>query len=243
MSSTRLPGKIFLKVNSRYILDYLIDRLSFSKRIDNLIIATTTNPKDKIITEYCKKNNIIYFEGSEENVLSRYYLAAKKYNVDIIVRITSDCPLIDPGILDKMLDFYNKNSYDFVSNTVPPPSNYPDGMDVEIFNFETLKKTYQNAQLPSEKEHVTFYMWKSKNFDIYKFSLKHNFSKYRLTLDYIEDFELISEIIRCLYKKNSYFNMSDIIKFLQNNKHLFLLNNKFIRNESWKKSLEIDKNL
>ena len=137
MGSTRLPGKVLKEVLSRPLLSYQIERMKKAQNIDELVIATTPNGNESII-ELCHKENITYFIGSEKDVLERYYLAAKKSQADIIVRMTSDCPLIDPVIVDKVIDMYLQNDFDYVSNT--QLRTFPRGMDTEVFSFEALEK-------------------------------------------------------------------------------------------------------
>ena len=189
MNSSRMPGKIMSKICDRPVIDYLIERVNRCRYIDDIVIATSTNELDDQIVSYCVKKSINYYRGSELDVLNRYYQASKQFKADIIVRITSDCPLIDPVIIDQVIQTYiqSKNQYDFISNTVPPPSNYPDGMDVEVFSYELLEKANFQSKLPSQREHVTFFMWKDNNFKTLKIDSNENFGKYRLTLDYQED--------------------------------------------------------
>jgi len=158
MGSSRLPGKVLFKHKNLSILDILINRLKNTRLIDKIIIATTNKKKDIKIVNYCKKNNIKYFRGSETDVLSRYYLAAKKYKIQNIIRITSDCPLVDYRIINLMIKIFKNTNIDYLANTYPTPTNYPDGMDIEIFNFKTNKNTFYNAKLPSEKKNITIYM-------------------------------------------------------------------------------------
>ena len=144
-NSSRLKGKVMTKINGKFILEIIVKRLTrnnFSKR--NIIIACTKNKEDNAIINFCKKNKIKYFVGSEKNVLKRYYFAAKKFNLKNIIRITSDCPCVDLKIVKKIYDIFNKGKFDYVSNTINP--TFPDGLDAEIFNFKSLKLAYTQAK-------------------------------------------------------------------------------------------------
>ena len=134
--STRLPDKVLLKIKGKSILEIVIDRLKKSKKINQIILATTRKVSDKKLIKIAKEKNIDYFTGSEENVLKRFYSCSKKFNADIIVRITSDCPLVDYRLVDEMLTFYKKKNYDYISNAIKP--TYPDGLDVAIFNSNVM---------------------------------------------------------------------------------------------------------
>ena len=137
MSSTRLPGKVLLKVKNKTILDHLVKRIKLVNKINKIIIATTTNKNDQKIVNWCQKKKINYFRGSEKNVLERVFLTAKKYKLDIIVLITGDCPIIDHNLISETLNVFLKNKADYVSNN--HIRTYPDGMDVQVLNFRSLK--------------------------------------------------------------------------------------------------------
>jgi spore coat polysaccharide biosynthesis protein SpsF (cytidylyltransferase family) len=241
MGSSRLPNKVLLKYKNLSILDILINRLNNSRLIDKIIIATTNKNRDIKIVNYCKKNNIKYFRGSETDVLSRYYHAAKKYKIQNIIRITSDCPLVDYRIINLMIKIFKNTNIDYLANTYPMPTNYPDGMDIEIFNFKTLKNTFYNAELPSEREHVTIYMWKSGKFKIKKITIKKNFSKYRFCIDYNSDFIFLKKIINKF--KENIFNVSmlQLINFCKKNSKIIVYQQNIIRNQGWLSSLKKDK--
>lgn len=214
MGSTRLPGKVLKKICEKTVLEHGIDRLRRAKNIDQIVIATTKCEEDDAIVNEAKRLNIAYYRGSEENVLSRYYYAAKENNADIIVRITSDCPLMDYEVTEKIVQYYIDNSreYDYVSNTIN--RTYPRGLDTEVFAFKALKKAFYEAKSESEKEHVTPYIWNNPNlFKLMQYTNAIDYSDLRWTLDTKEDFELIEKIYMNLYtSKNVYFNMNDILE-------------------------------
>ena len=246
MGSSRFPGKVMKMVNKRPLISYMIERVKRSKTLDKVIIATTKNIQDDIIVEWCKINSVDYFRGSEEDVLERYYFAAKINNLKLIIRLTADCPLIDPVIIDKLVKVYKKlssNSIDFVSNSVPPESTFPDGMDVEVFNFDLLEKAYNEANLPSEREHVTFFMWKSGLFKTHRVDSEVDYSKYRFTIDYEVDYKVVESIIEGLYSKQKIFIMEDIIDYFNDNSSIQSLQDNIIKYEGWQASLEKDDEL
>lgn len=225
MGSTRLPGKVLMNVEGKTILSHVVDRVKQSKKIDEVIVATTTLEKDDVIIKELEKINCNYYRGSEENVLDRYYNAAKLYKGDIIIRITSDCPLIDPNVIDDMINYYLSHDYFMVSNAGLQMENrtYPRGLDTEIFSFELLEKAWLNSDKNYEKEHVTLYMYENeKNICFFKNNI--DFSKYRLTVDTIEDFNLIKSIYEKLYIDKKYFYLDDIIKLLRENPQLYEIN-------------------
>lgn len=227
VGSTRLPGKILKEICGKTILHHEIDRLKKCKEIDEIVIATTDKEDDDKIVNEAKKLSVKYFRGSENDVLSRFYYSAKENNADIIVRVTSDCPCIDYEILDKMLiyfkDKYKEKQVDYLSNTIK--RTYPRGYDIEIFTFSALEKSYINAEKEYEREHVTPYIYdKTNNFFKLSFENKEDYSKYRVTLDTIEDFIVIKNIFENLYYKNPYFKLNDVVQYLNNNLHIVDIN-------------------
>ena len=224
LGSKRLPGKVLKKINGKTILEYTIKRLKKTKLSKNIIVATTKREEDQKIIKVAKKTNCYTFRGSANDVLNRYYEAALYYNVKNIVRICSDCPLIDPKIINEIYFFYLKNNYDYVSNKIFP--SYPIGMGVEIVNFESLKKANKLTNNSYEKEHVTAYIYKRPNkFKIKNVGLKKKLLNYRVVLDYAEDFKLISNILKYFSKQKKDFFLKDIIKYIDRNPILKKINN------------------
>ncbi|MCB2297182.1 glycosyltransferase family protein [Clostridium tagluense] len=213
IGSTRLPGKILKKICGKTILEHDIDRLKRVKNIDKIVIATTTLENDNVVVEEAKRLGVRYFRGSEDDVLSRYYYAAKGNNADIIVRITSDCPLIDSEVTEKIITHYinNKDKYDYVSNTIE--RTYPRGLDTEVFSLEALEKAFNEAVSQRDREHVTPYIWDNNIiFKLEQYKNDINYSKLRWTLDTKEDFKLISKIYEYLFSENgNKFNMNAIL--------------------------------
>lgn len=214
VGSTRLPGKVLKKISGKTVLEHDIDRLKRVKNIDEVIIATTVLEKDNAIEEESKRLNITCFRGSEDDVLSRYYFAAKEAKADVIVRVTSDCPLIDSEVTESIIDYYlnNSNKYDYVSNTID--RTYPRGLDTEVFSFKALEKAHIEATSLRDREHVTPFIWDNPNiFNLYQYKNNEDYSALRWTLDTEEDLELITKVYSYLYKtKGNNFNMTDVIK-------------------------------
>lgn len=230
VGSTRLPGKVLININNKTVLNHVVDRVSQCKNIDDIIIATTILDRDNSIVEEAKNIGCKYFRGSEDNVLDRYYQAATNNNSDIVVRITSDCPLIDPKIIDKMIGFYMENNYDIVTNA-PPDNNqrtYPRGLDVEIFSYDKLKEAKENAKRLYQLEHVTPYMYENTT-NIFYYKNNIDYSKYRFTLDTKEDLKLIKEIYNYLYFGEHNFYLDEIIQVMENNPSLYLINNNIVQ--------------
>lgn len=242
MSSKRLPGKVLLKINGRPMLSYMLERIVAAQNVDRVILVSSIDSSDDPIAELCAKEDVCCYRGSLNDVLDRYYQAAKKFSADIIVRLTGDCPLIDPQMIDSMIDVYMAGNYDYVANTIPPKWTVPEGMDVEIFSFQKLKQAWRNAKKPSEREHVTFYFWKNPElFSVLKYNLKEDLSQYRLTVDYPEDFQVVKSILTSLYPKNPLFSVKDIVDFLRNNPDIHKINANIESNQGWQSAYEKDK--
>ncbi len=213
-TSDRLPNKILKKIGNQKIIDLVIGSLKKSKKIDKIIVAIPNNYKNIELKKYLIKKKYNFYLGSEKNVLSRYYLASKKYNADIIIRITSDCPLVDFKIIDLMLSFSKSSKYDVITNVYPP--TFPDGLDVEIFNFKTLKKTYNTAKKDDDKEHVTKFMYDSKLFKIKNIKNNEDLSIFKFSVDDNQDLLNLREIKKKIGISN--LNWKIIIKYLKKNK-------------------------
>lgn len=234
MTSTRLPGKVMMAIGKRPMLSYMVERARAAQMIDKIVIATSDDSSDDAVSDFCEKEDVLCYRGSLEDVLGRYYRAAKQFNADVIVRLTGDCPLIDPKIIDEVTNLYLTGNYDFVGNTTPPKWTFPIGMDVEVFSFESLRRAWREAKDLADREHVTFYFWKNPDiFSIYRCNLAKDMSNYRLAVDYPQDFKLIEIIISKLYPENPLFTMSDIIDFLKNNPDVYAINDK-CKSEGWR---------
>ena len=240
VSSTRLPQKVIKKIEGKTVLEHLILRAKKVKNCDKVILATTDKKDDDVLGKIAKELNVLAFRGSENDVLDRYYQAAKLFKIDPIVRITADCPLLDPKIVEKVIDFYFSGNYDYISNTHPP--TFPNGMDVEIFNFKSLEKSWKKAKLRSEREHVTPYIFKNpKLFKIGNITYEKDFSHLRLTLDEKEDLILIRKIYKELYPKNPFFGLEQVLELFKRKPELIEINQHIKRDEGYLKSLKEDK--
>lgn len=211
MGSTRLPGKHLKQVFGKPLIVYLFERLRRVGFADDLLVATTTNPKDDVLVDVCDSHQIPYFRGSEEDVLNRFFEAAKFVSADVIVRICADCPLIDPAVIDETICYYLSHpSNDMVSNVVQ--RTYPRGMDVEVFSFQSLESTAREACYPEDREHVTSFVYKHpERFRLGSVTYPTNESVYRWTVDTDEDFALISLILEEVYPKNPLFSLGDLL--------------------------------
>ena len=210
-NSTRLPQKILLEVLEKTLLELMIERIRNSKSLEKIVIATTVNSTDDVIEDLCKKLQIECYRGSEDDVLSRYVMVGEKTKSDIIVRLNSDCPLIDPCIIDEVITFY-------------------------------LKTISTKAKKPSQREHPTSFIWtQPTKFKLFRIECKKNLKKYRLSLDYEEDFQLIKSVFDELYDRNQKFGLDEIIDWLDKNPKIFHLNSHITKDEGWLFSLEKDK--
>lgn len=213
MGSQRLPGKTLRKILNKTLLSYQLERLKRVVNAQAVIVATSTAAQDDLIEAASRSEGVKVYRGSENDVLDRYYQAAKTFNGDIIIRICGDCPLIDPVVIDKVINFYLTHSYDYVANTLA--RTYPRGMDVEIFSFDLLKRAAKEAGLPEEREHVTPYFYEHPDlFSLGNVSNDSDQSSHRWTVDTEEDFQLIKHIIESLWPVKPYFNMDDVLQVI-----------------------------
>ena len=241
MGSTRLPEKIMKNACGKPLLQHLLERVQKSETVDKIIIATTTKHTDDVIENFCKEKKVNFFRGSENDVLSRYKLTADYFNSDVVVRVVADCPLIDPKVIDKTVNFFINNNYDFVSNCYPLPRTYPEGYSVEIFSKKLLDELYFNAKKPSDREHVSFSLWmQPEKYSAYRVDYEKDVSHYRFNLDYHEDYLLIKAVFEALYPNNPYFSMEDIISWLDLHPESFKINRRNPSYENILKSFEED---
>ena len=222
MGSSRLPGKTLMKLDeTKTTLDFVINQLSFSKLIDRIVIATTSLDEDNVIEKKAKQLDIDCFRGSKTDVLDRYYRCAKQFEMKTIVRITADCPIIDPTIVDKVIEQFQSGNYDYAANIIF--RTYPVGTDTEIFSFNSLEKCWNEAKQPSEREHVTPFMRnKNSNFKIENIQNDQDLSHLRWTLDLKEDLILIREIVSKI--KNRPILTSDVLDLFSKEPRLISIN-------------------
>lgn len=249
MNSKRLPGKVMKKIGDCPILSHVIKQTFSSKMIDDVVVATSVSKDDKIIADYCKKNKIKFFTGSEHDVLDRFYKCAKKFNCDPVIRISADSPFIDPTIIDRVLKKFQKNSFDYVSNNIEKMNsdwknstcNFAVGTVIEVSTFDALKTAWKNAKRPSEREHVFPYIqFNPELFTLSNVMSKKNFSNIRITVDRSNDLKFVREVYSRFNKKKKYITITDINKILKKEPKLLKINSRTDFEEGYKKSLKED---
>ncbi len=234
--SRRFPRKVLAVIKGKPLLWHVINRAKQMK-CDEIVVATTTRKIDNKIAEIARNSNVKCFRGKAHDVLDRFFKAAEKFDSDVIVRITADCPLIDPVESNKVIDKFLNGKYDYV--TIDDKS-YPKGIDTECFSFTVLKKTWKNAKLKSDREHVTPHIWNNpKIFKIGKVYNKTSISQ-RWVVDYKDDLIFVKKIYDQLYKNDSVFLMSDILQFIKKNPNLLDINQHHESNEGYNLSLKND---
>ena len=225
VGSSRLPAKVLKKIAGKTVLEHDVDRLNRVKSIDEIVIATTIEERDYKIVDEANRLGVKFFRGSEDDVLSRYYFAAKENNADVVVRVTSDCPLLDSKVTDEIIRFYLDNypRYDYVSNTLD--RTYPRGLDTEVFSFKALEKAFYEAKEDFQREHVTPFIWdNNKEFINYQFKQSEDNSNLRLTLDTEEDLKLITEVYSELYDDNNNFGLEEVTSLFKRRPELIDIN-------------------
>ena len=245
MGSTRLPNKVMLSICGKPLLIRMAERVMRAELCGTLVIATSTNIEDDVIEDLCINEGLNYFRGHPTDLLDRHYKAALKFNADAIAKIPSDCPLIDPVIIDKVYKLYLNNDFDFVSNL--HPASYPDGNDVEIFSFKTLETAWNEADKDFEREHTTPFIWERPDrFRIGNITWEtgKDFSaSHRWTIDYEDDYLFIRAIYEELYPHNPHFSMQDILTLIGEKPYLSNINNKFAGKYWYDKHLDELKNI
>jgi spore coat polysaccharide biosynthesis protein SpsF len=237
MGSSRLPGKVMKKIGDKFLLDYVLEQLQSSKKIEKLFVATTTLSMDDVICNHLSSKNISFFRGSANDVLDRYVQCAKNFSIDTIIRITADNPLIDPNIVDLVIEKFQNAKCDYATNCLP--RTFPYGTEVEIFSFEKLHQVWLNAKKPSEREHVTPYFYNHPElFKIANLENSKNISNLRWTVDRKNDLKLVQTIIEKI--NHSPILLEDILNLYSQQPKLFEQNKPVIQNEGYVKSLKND---
>ena len=238
MNSNRLPGKVMMKIKNKPLLHYVLSQIRHSNLLEKTIVATTDLAEDDIIEEFVLKEKIDCYRGSSKDVLDRYYQCAKEFKIETIVRISADCPLIDPNIIDVVIRKFLDGKYDYVTNSLT--RTFPHGMDVEIFSFKTLENAWNNAKLPSEREHVTPYIYNQfKEFKKFNVTNSENFSNLRIVVDRKNDFQLIKQIFSKIEKQP--ILLKDILELFKKEPDIFSINKEYQTDEGYLKSLKEDK--
>ena len=213
MTSTRLPGKVLLPLAGEPMLARLIERLRRVRRANGIVVATTTNATDDPIAALCAQLGVPCHRGSEQDVLSRYADAARLYGADVVVRITADCPLIDPALIDQLIETYEEGDSDYVSNMLPP--TWPYGMAVEVFSAAALAQAHAEATQAAEREHVTpFLYWHPERYRLRNVASPVDLSRHRWTVDTPEDYELVRRLFDHLMPTQPQFTQADVLALL-----------------------------
>jgi len=238
MGSSRLPGKVLKQVSGKSLLEYLFDRLAQAKKCKTIILATTINPEDDKLCDKAEAYGIPVYRGSEDDVLDRYYQAAKQYNLDPVIRITADCPLILPELIDMAcVAFYNENIPDYLGFKLP----YPEGLaDIAVFPFSALEKAWNGAEKMSEREHVTkFLINRPDRFRLVRLDVNSVINEFRYTIDEDLDYEVVKQIIEDFHPAND-FNLKDLEEYSLNHPEVVNRNKHIMRNEGYYISLQKD---
>jgi spore coat polysaccharide biosynthesis protein SpsF len=239
MTSTRLPGKILADVAGKPLLYHVVTRAQRARTLDLVVVVTTDRPSDDPTERFCLDRGVNCFRGSEDDVLDRYHRAAEKFAAETIVRLTADCPLLDPGVIDTGVTLFKAGNYDYICNDNPP--TYPDGLDVEVFRRDALVRAWREARLPSEREHVTPYIWKQPGlFRLGRFANDTDYSKLRWTVDEPADLEFVRRVY-AHFGTSTQFGMTDVLELLRQQPEILEVNAGFERNEGYLESLKEDK--
>lgn len=238
-SSTRLPGKVLMPILGRPMLALQLERLRRSKYMTDLVVATSNDSSDDALAELCAREGVKVFRGSLSDVLDRFVQAAMPYTPEVVVRLTGDCPLADPELIDTVVAKFLTSDLDYLGNC--DPASFPDGLDVEVMKFAALQLAHREAVLPSHLEHVTpFIRWQPDRFRVGNHLSAVDRSAMRWTVDEPEDFEFVRQIYECLYPGNPDFSTEDIFGLLEKEPALQQINMRFERNEGSKKSMVAD---
>ena len=237
MGSTRLPGKVLLPLAGKPVLGHVVERLSYCHTLDGVVVATTTEPSDDPVVEFCDAAGVPVFRGSEDDVLDRYHRAAAKFDADPVVRITADCPAVDPVVVDRVVSGFLDGGYDLFGLM----GEFPDGLDCTVFARGALDRAWKEAALASEREHVGPYIENHPElFRVGGIEVFHGQGHQRWTLDEPEDYELLEAIFDALYRPDDPFSSEDVIEFLDRHPELMAINHNVIRNEGYITSLDDD---
>lgn len=235
MGASRLPDKVLMPLAGKPVLEHVIRRCQHAKLADKVIVATTLDSQDLAVSDFASSLGVCAFRGSTNDVLDRFFQTASLFGLQHIVRITADCPMIDPDIIDEVIALYFEKNSDYASNALT--ETYPDGQDVEVFGFRALQEAWHKARLTSEREHVTPYIRRHKTFKRCNLFCKSNLSQHRWTLDEPLDYQKLSAIFEVLYPQDPFFHMDDVLNFLAENSEINRLNSSIKRNEGYQKSL------
>jgi spore coat polysaccharide biosynthesis protein SpsF len=226
MASSRLPGKVLLDICGKPMLERVLNRVKLTRSIDNILVATTTDPSDDVLAKWCREHQVDCFRGSMQDVLDRYYQAGVTYSPRYIVRVTADCPVIDPGLIDETLLACQENGVDFAATRLPPPFHrtYPIGLDVEVSTFSALERAWREAKLPAEREHVFPYLYDQPGrFNLKILNHEPDYGSLRWTVDTADDLELIRRIYE-YYSPLEDFRWQAVLELMESKPELTLIN-------------------
>jgi len=240
VSSSRLPGKVLKPILGKPMLELQLERVRRAKKIDKLVVATSVNDDDNAIEGICKRMGIECFRGSLNDVLDRFYQVTQKYQPKHIVRLTGDCPLTDPIVIDGIIAYHVSGKFDYTTNTLQP--TFPHGLDAEVVRRDILETVWRETYLPSHREHVTFFVTQHpERFNIGHYRDAIDLTYLRWTVDEAEDFEVVKSVYEALYSVKSDFTTQNILDFLTKRQDLIVLNTKYKRNEGLRSSLLKDR--
>lgn len=223
LGSSRLPGKIFLPLAGNPLLWHVVDRVSQTKMIDKIVVATSQSPQDDCVETWARQNGLHWYRGSEQDVLARYYHTATCFKAENIVRITADDPFKDPEVIDRVIELYQEGGYDFAYNT--KPATFPEGLDVEVFSIGSLEAALQDTKDPYDREHVTPYLYRYPHrFLQGNLTNDPDLSFLRWTIDTPADYQMAANIYDKLYGNGNLFLMQDILDFLEENPKMIEIN-------------------
>lgn len=245
MGSNRLPGKVLRPILGKPMLWHIVRRVRAVPSVDEVVVAIPDGPTDEELRRFCAANDIASFSGSELDVLDRFYRTAQQYGADPVLRITADCPLVDPELVEKLISLYRSGGFDYAAVSAGADASrleggsFPDGMDAECFNFASLEKAWKEAQDPRDREHVTRFIWRRKGlFRCGKVYPDREYRNLRLTVDYPQDFEVVSRIYEKLFSEGDVFHLSDIVALLDRTPEITKPNEHLVEGEHYRAVLE-----
>lgn len=247
MGSTRLPGKVLLKILGTPMLGHIVERIGLAPGVARVVVATSDQPADEPIRSFCRERDIAFFTGSEHDVLDRFYRAAESCGADPVIRITGDCPFADPGVIGRLLELYGSGVYDHVGVATGAGAifleggRFPDGLDAECFSFASIERAWREATLPADREHVTPYIWRNKDlFRCGNLLAAGDYSRMRWTVDNGADFEFTTRVYSALYRPGEPFRMAEVLNYVLAHPELAELNRDFIGNEGYRELWQMD---
>ena len=245
MGSNRLPGKVLMPIMGKPMLWHIVRRVRAVPSIEEVVVAVPDGPADEVLREFCSTNHIASFAGNEMDVLDRYYHAALAYHADPVLRITADCPLVDPDFIEKLIQLYRSDSYDYAAVAAGADAHnlnggcFPDGMDAECFSFASLTRAWKEAQDPRDREHATRFIWRRKElFRCTKLLADRKYPPLRLTVDHPQDLEVVSRIYERLFREDRIFHLADVVDLLRLEPEIIKANEHLVEGQHYRAVLE-----